>query len=175
MQLPEAECLYKWTMALHQTEPFVRVPTVLLEDLLRCPLTGTEWRIILWIVRETYGWNRTWTPFTWYRIARELGINRGVAYRAGRSLIQAGHVEEKVMATLPHGSSDAPKQRFPLPGSNVSVAYRHPKRCLRATVFRRAKDSKEKLKTYINSAQANSEKHPAGAARPVPGKYDGLS
>jgi phage replication O-like protein O len=72
-----------------------------------------------------------------------------------------------------------------LPGSNADVTAGY----LQATLFRRAKDIlKDILKTYKNIRPASvvprqrfrngaltEQHHPAGAARPVPGKYDGLS
>ncbi len=67
---------------------FVRLPTALLKALLRTRLSATQWRLIIWIVRQTLGWNRVWTPFSWYRIAKELNCDRAAVYRAGRSLLQ---------------------------------------------------------------------------------------
>ena len=77
------------------------------------------------------------------------------------------------------------EQRQSLPASNAAVAAGQRKRCLEAPVFRRAKDRcKDKLKTYIKTVAASDvprhrvrngalNEHPAGAARPIPGKYDG--
>ena len=68
---------------------FVRVPTQLLEALLRARLSGGQWRVLLWVMRNTYGWNRQFTPFTWYRIARDLSLSRPAAYRGGQDLLKA--------------------------------------------------------------------------------------
>src|SRR5207249_3483513 len=123
--------------------------------------------------RQTCGWNRGSTPFTWYRIAKELGINRPAVYRAGQALLAAGIllVQEKQLAVQTDHrlwNSDllspttvagrqlrmpwatvAGEQHSSLPGDNASVANKQPKRCQETTVFRRAKDSsKDRLKTY---------------------------
>ncbi len=45
----------------------------------------------------------------------------------------------------------------------------HPKRCTSAPLFRRAKDSSKERYKYIAS------RHSAGAAQPVPGKYEAIS
>src|ERR1700737_4819682 len=66
---------------------FIRLPTEVLETLLRKRLTGAQWRILFWVIRHTYGWNKPGAPFTWYRIARELGMSRAALYRAGQNLL----------------------------------------------------------------------------------------
>src|SRR5216684_3931060 len=75
-------------MALPQSHSFLRLPNQLLDVLLRTRLTGTQFRILLWVLRRTYGWNKEWTPFTWYRIAKELCLDRPVVYRAGKVLLE---------------------------------------------------------------------------------------
>jgi hypothetical protein len=184
-----------------------------LEALLSSRLTGIQLRIVLWVIRNTDGWNRTLTPFSWYRIARRIAGNRAVVWRAGRTLLQAhvlflddhqlGIQKESHQWRLPRlaPSTDAARQpwmaesdvateqRQPLPGSNATVAAGQRIRCPEATLFRRAKDRcKDKLKTYIKTGAPggliqqrlrhgafSKHRHPAGAARPIPGKYDGIS
>jgi len=200
-------------MTVHYPGRFVRISTGLLEALLRVRLSGTQWRILLWVVRHTYGWNREWTPFTWYRLAKELDMDRAAAFRAGNALIQAQLLmlkQRQLAVQMDDGLWDgrlyrpaddaqqlwmpginvARKQRRPLPGDNATVAGTQPKRCQEATLFRRAKDSsKDNLKTYKDRYwhKNDGERHPAtatdhaerrllaGAAAPIPGKYDGLS
>jgi phage replication O-like protein O len=190
---------------------FVRLPTALLEALLSSRLTGVQLRIVLWVIRNTVGWNRTQTLFSWYRIAHKIGGNRAVVWRAGRRLLQArvlcledgrlGIQDEhnlwRVSRLTPTGDvaqqrsmpvdDVAQEQRHPLPTSNAAVASGQRFRCLEATVLRRAKDRcKDKLKTYTKTSAAYVasrqrfrngaiNEHPAGAARPIPGKYDGIS
>jgi phage replication O-like protein O len=159
-------------MASPQADKFVRLSTELLEVLLCSKLTGVQLRVILWVIRNTYGWNRALTPFSWYQIARDLALNRGSVYRAGETLLDSGvlilqdrrlgiqtdyeqwdrRLRTSTEATrqlwLP-AISVAWEQRRALPGDNAPVAYKQPNRCLEATLFRRAKDSsKDKIKTY---------------------------
>jgi phage replication O-like protein O len=188
-------------------ERFIRVPTRLCEALLPIRLNGAQWRILLWVIRQTYGWNRDSTPFTWYGVAKAIQITRPALYRAGQALLAAriltrreGHLaiqtdyrlwrgtERSGASPLPSSNVDG-EQRLALPNSNESVANRKQARCREATLFRRAKDSskdniKKKRKTWLQAGIAyqafqngafSEPHHPAGAARPIPGKYDGLS
>jgi phage replication O-like protein O len=158
-------------MPSSQPGRFVRFSTELLEALLRIRLTGIQWRVVLWVVRYTDGWNRVWTPFTWYRIAKELGLDRPATYRAGQALLQnkllilsdgqmavqrddglwdrdilGGRTGVPKQLWIPEVSV-AREQRPALLGDNATVAGRQRKRCPEATVFRRAKDSsKDRLK-----------------------------
>jgi phage replication O-like protein O len=193
------------------SDRFVRFPNELLEALLQTGLSGAQWRIILWVVRNTYGWNRESAPFTWYRVARELDTSRPGLYRAGQGLLAAGVLvtQEGRIAVQPDsrcwnhdllspksvagrqlripGVDVAVRQRLPLPVNNANVAGGQRKRCLEATLLRRAKDSKDRLKTYIKTDKVDHARQPtnpagryeqralAGAARPVPGKYERLS
>ena len=68
---------------------FVRFPTHLLNALLTIPLTGTQFRIVLWVIRYTVGYHRASTAFSWYSLAHKLRLDRAAAYRAGVALIQA--------------------------------------------------------------------------------------
>ena len=194
-----------------ETVRFVRVPTVVLERLLHTPLNGTQWRVMLWVIRQTYGWNREWTRFSWYRIARELELSRPAVYRAGSALLLARVLRQQskalavqtdtclwtndISSPMPGskrqlwmpGINVATRQRIALPRDNASVANPQRDRCQEATLFQRAKDSsKDKSNTYIKTQPARAAvrggfrngaftEHPAGAARPIPGKYDELS
>ncbi len=155
---------------------FVRLSTELLEALLSSRLTGVQLRIILWVIRNTAGWNRTLTPFSWYRIAKCIGRNRAVVWRAGQELLETHvllledgrlgiHKNDQWRVPQLAPASDAPRQlwmpggdvaweqRQALPASNATVAAGQRVRCLEETVFRRAKDRcKDKLKTYIKTA-----------------------
>ena len=198
-------------MASLQADKFVRLPTELLEALLSSKLTGVQLRVILWVIRNTYGWNRELTPFSWYRIAKDLALNRGSVYRAGETLLKTGVLilqdrrlgmqkDYERWDSRVRTSTDAARQlwipavsvaweqRPALPGSNAPVAGQQPNRCLDATLFRRAKDSrKDRLKTYkdrrnhdapsyrIKPPDDTERRLLAGAATPIPGKYDRLS
>ena len=185
---------------------FVRFPTSLMEKLLLLRLTGTQWRILCWVIRQTFGWNRNSTRFSWYRIARELKMDRSGVVRAGNQLLvgcvlfsSAGeigitanfsqwilprptkrHREEK------HVLDVGRHRRKRMPYSPIEDGL-HPNRWLQASVRRRMKDrSKEKSNTRdrsrspygsaeMNDGNSRTPPHMAGAAKPIPGKYDRLS
>lgn len=188
---------------------FLRIPNNLVEALLRTPLSGGQCRIVLWVVRQTLGWNRDTTPYTWYRVARDLAMDRGGVVRAGHALLQWGilcldkaaiGLQEDVLrwrcptvgkpgqkAMMP--VSDDGCQRKAMPGVIESDDICRRNRCQESSLFRRAKDSsKDRLKTYKRQAPQSAatrrrlqngafskQRHPAGAAKPIPGKYDRLS
>jgi phage replication O-like protein O len=196
-----------------RTDPFVRTSTAFLEALFTFHLTGVQLRIVLWVLRNTDGWNRRLTPFRWYQIAKKLGGDRAVVWRAGQRLLKAnvlllqggqvgiqkdyaqwqirrlGLDGDGVRQLEIPGIYVAWQQRRPRPGNNATVACRQRERCLGTTLFRRAKErSKDKLKIYEKTREAtdvsrqrfrngafNEHRHRAGAAKPIPGKYDGLS
>lgn len=68
---------------------FLIFPSRFLQEIARIRLSGTEWRIVLWVTREVARRKQRTTPFTWYRIAKELSLDRGAAYRAGTRLLWA--------------------------------------------------------------------------------------
>src|SRR5712692_8752394 len=156
--------LEDFTMATYEEGRFVRFPTELLEALIGARLSGTQFRILLWVVRGTYGWNRRSIPFTWYRIAKELFLDRPVTYRAGKTLLQTGVLlQEDHQLSIQNDSrmwdaivlsprndnarqlwmpeiTVAWEQRQALSGNNVTVAGRQRNRCQETTLFRRVKD-----------------------------------
>src|SRR5260370_18581067 len=124
-------------MHCSQHDRVVSLSTNVLEALLSARLIGVQLRIILWVIRHTAGWNRTLTPFSWYRIAQKIGGNRAVVWRAGRALLQA-HVlflEEDQLGIQKEGyqwrllrlsrPSDAARQLW-MPGSDVAIEQLQP-------------------------------------------------
>jgi phage replication O-like protein O len=207
-------CLYEWRPMMHSAPEgrFLRISNALFDLFLRARLAGAQWRVLLWVIRYTYGWNRRWTSFTWYRVAKELGLDRAAAYRAGQSLLRAGvlvlYEHQLGVQTDPAawgslvlstksddarqlwmpGISVSEKQRQPLPRNNPTVVNEQRFGCQKTTLFRRAKySSKDNLKTDKNRRKSvpaahhtfrtgHTERlHLAGAAKPIPGKYDSLS
>src|SRR6266704_4258643 len=77
-------------LKISHCDRFIRFPSGLLDALLRARLSATQWRVVLWVVRRTLGWNRLRTRFSWYRIAKELGADRAALYRAGVGLLKTG-------------------------------------------------------------------------------------
>ena len=192
---------------------FLRIPNSLTETLMRARLSGAQWRVLLWAIRNTLGWNRCSTSFTWHQVAKDVAMDRATAYRAGQALLRAGllilHQDQLGLQEdctnwssgvlsqpvdarqlwMP-GMDVAGTQRKPLSGRNATVVREQRFRCQETTLFRRAKDSsKDRLKTYKDTPSPKSDngrprptaidyaerRHLAGAARPIPGKYDGLS
>src|SRR5262249_29625189 len=74
-------------MPISQHGRFVRFPSALLDALSRARLSSAEVRILLWVIRRTYGWNRNRARFTWYGMAKDLKANRGTVFRAGARLL----------------------------------------------------------------------------------------
>jgi phage replication O-like protein O len=174
---------------------FVRVPTELLEALLRAGLAGGQLRVILWVVRNTYGWNRAFTPFSWYRVANELRMNRSAVYRAGQALLRARVLTQREdqlgVCTDFDGRTAlnlkvANKQQKAFPYGNADVADAQQERCKGASLFRQAKDSrKDNSKTYKERPEERPEEgtrdpaittspHLSKNSRPA-AKYDSLS
>ena len=155
-------------------ESFIPVPNALAEALMSSKLSGGQCRLILWVLRNTLGWNRDSTRFTWYRIAKELGMNRSTTLRAARELIEFSVLLVKdaklSMEPEPERWSNAVQGR-----NGASV---HRKRCARAPIFRRPID----MFNVVKKKERNTTKkekspvyHAAGAARPIKGKYAQLS
>ena len=187
-------------MALAQSDRFVRLPAELLEALLRTRLTETSWRILLWVIRQSYGWHRQSAPYSWYQIARELSMDRGGVVRTGNRLLRANLLcvrggqlglegdwrrwDARLFAIrtdaggerVRPGPSGDEHPRNPMTGRIASDDGRHRNRCQTSAGLRRAKDSKERIDTYIDISRKAKEKgHHPGAAGPVRGKYDGIS
>ena len=187
-----------------QSDQFVRFPTVFLEALMRAPLSGAQWRIVLWVIRQTLGWNRDRAPFSWYRIAKELTLDRGGVARAGKALIQSGILLEENRQigierdhaqwrhyksaslqpmTSVHGDGRPLKAMTGIIGTDDDCNLNSGQA---SSLFRRVKDSKER-KIYRDSDRTDDARRRstggigkltkafAGAASPIPGKYDGLS
>src|SRR5690242_4685465 len=144
-------------MGATQPDRFVRFPTELLETMLYSKLTGVEARILLWVIRNTYGWNRSTTPFSWYRIANDLSLDRGGVVRAGNILLRARALyanqgrlgiqgDYGQWERLAAKSDDAgqlgvnadKRHRKPMTASIASDDGGHRNRCQTSSLFRRA-------------------------------------
>jgi phage replication O-like protein O len=157
-------------MTLHKS--FMPVPNALAEALMRSPLTTSQWRVFVWALRRTLGWNRESTPFTWYRVANEIGLNRSCVSRAARFLVHERLVsvndgrlrvqtDPTLWANALHRSMGARTIR---------------KRCAGATLFRRPIDMVIDIKKKQRSIKkARRTARLAGAARPISGKYAHLT
>jgi phage replication O-like protein O len=158
------------------SQRFVRVPTDLLEAALRLHLNGTQWRIFFWVVRQTLGWNRPTTLFSWYRIARELSADRGGVVRCGRGLLHSGilyldgkqigiRLDSTCWATLGGRSTSRPTMTVgndaacpPKAVADVIASgdARLLERGQESSLFRRTKDSgKDRSKTFKEKEMGN--------------------
>ena len=190
-------------------EGFLRIPNKVFDALLRQHLSGGQCRVVLWVIRQTLGWNRNTTSYTWYRVAGDLAMDRGGVVRAGHRLLQWGilcldkgaiGLQENVSCWQcpPVGTlrrrpmtciSDDDPQRNAMPDViAINDSYQR-SRCQKASTSRRSKDSskdnrKKKRKTDASENIArqkfrdgafSEQRHPAGAAKPIPGKYDSVS
>ena len=152
------------------TMHFVRFPHTLLRGLMIARFTGVEFRVVLWVVRKTAGWNQRVAAYSWYRAANELQLDRAGVWRAGRSLLAAGvlyiedgHLgvecdprawdlrrgaEARGLRALTGVNVDG-NQRKASTVDNGGVEPRLRNGGLESTLFRRAKDSrKDNSKTY---------------------------
>ncbi len=117
---------------------FVPIPNAVVEAMLASRLTGGQLRILLWTLRKTIGWNKVWVSATWYRIAKELGLERSRVRRDARHLITEGVVIQK-----------GPELRVEPDPARWAAGLRRPAteapaprdRGVAAPLFRRAKDS----------------------------------
>lgn len=168
---------------------FVRIPNLLIERLLKTRLTSVQWRILLWTIRHTHGWNRRTTPFSWYRIAKDLSLDRGGVVRAGKRLLLSGvlAVEDGRLGVKtaidqrPVPQNYAQSDDSDPPMTAVIADARQRKRGRPSSVFRRAKDRCKDIKDIripfatLQRPTAQTLYHSAGAAKPVPGKYDSIA
>jgi len=157
-----------------QNDSFIRLPNALVEALLRLRLSGGQWRVLFWTLRRTLGWNRPATTFTWYQVAKELDLDRAGTLRAARSLLACR------ILFLENGRlcAQIDPTRWKEAMTTDMGDDRHRKRCQPSPVFRRAIDMFKDVKKKERNTRKKEEaliSHPAGAARPIPGKYDQLS
>lgn len=68
---------------------FLVLSSQFLQAITRLRLSGTQWRIVLWVARETARRKQKTTRFSWYRVAQELSLDRSAACRAGTRLLRA--------------------------------------------------------------------------------------
>ena len=63
----------------------------LLEPLLRVQLNGTQFRILLWVARNSFGrGGEHFAGYTWGQIARDMGADRTRVSREGRAMLELG-------------------------------------------------------------------------------------
>jgi DNA-directed RNA polymerase specialized sigma24 family protein len=63
-----------------------------LRTVARIRLSGSAWRILLWIIGQLSRRKQATIPLSWYRIAKVLKLDHANAIRAGQSLVRSGLV-----------------------------------------------------------------------------------
>ena len=83
---------------MHQTENgYTRIANTLLEELAKRPIHGNCMRVILWAIRNSYGYNRKRTnPATLRTIAEEIKMSTSSVHLAIQVLCEAGILVKKV-------------------------------------------------------------------------------
>jgi phage replication O-like protein O len=153
---------------------FMPVPNTLADALMRSRLSGGQWRVFMWTLRNTRGWNRDSTAFTWYRVAKEIGMNRSSTLRAARVLIEASLLSVK----NGHLSIETDPARWSKAVHTGTGATTPHNWCSAAPVCRRAIDMSngvKKKERNTTKKERESAYNRAGAARPIPGKYARVS
>ena len=153
---------------------FMQVPNALADALIRSGLSAGQWRVFLWTLRHTLGWNRDSTTFTWYRVAKETRMNRSSALRAARLLMEGCLLSMKDGRLV----AETDPARWCQAVHSGTRAPAHRKRCTDAPLFRRAIDMFNDVKKKERNTSKKERApvyHPAGAARPASGKYAHLS
>jgi DNA-directed RNA polymerase specialized sigma24 family protein len=77
---------------------FISLRTTLVLALTTLRLSGTQMRILFWVMLETSRQKQRAVPLSWRQIARNLGLNHVGVARAGKALVQSGllfHEHEK--------------------------------------------------------------------------------
>lgn len=83
-------------MANPQPDRYVRISNELLEAIYRAPLTLRMHKILLWVIRNSYGWNRKWAPAKSMRdIGGEMEMDFSNVATAVRGLIRAGVLKKE--------------------------------------------------------------------------------
>ena len=144
------------------TEPFTPIPNAILDALVRSRLSRGQWQIVIWVIRNTLGWNRQTVVFSWYQIAKEVGMDRSTVLRAARRL----NLMQLLITKDASIGIQADSEVWSKAVHAHTGASTHKRRCARAPLFRRAKDNKKER------YKDKERRYTAGAAHPVPGKYD---
>ncbi len=67
---------------------FTKIANEILEALVKTKLTQSEWRVLFFIIRKTYGWHKKIDRLALSQIALGTGIARQNVFRTLQSLIR---------------------------------------------------------------------------------------
>lgn len=79
---------------------YTRIANEILEALAKVPLNGTQFRIVLLVLRETYGFQRKNCPLSKTYIASRLGVQRQNIHREIKGLFDRGIISTIQEATF---------------------------------------------------------------------------
>jgi phage replication O-like protein O len=159
---------------------FVPIPNAVIDALLVSRMTGGQLRIVLWVLRKTLGWNQLSADASWYQIGKDLGLDRAYVSRDGRRLIE-GRVliktaERLAVATDPETWKTGRRRPCTTGPRRTEIGTPgHRRGDAGAPLLRRAIDTlKDIRQVKTRETGRGSPYHPAGSARPIPGKYERL-
>jgi phage replication O-like protein O len=77
-----------------QAPNYTQSPNILFDEIFKTLKEG-ELRIVLVLIRQTFGWHKEWDRITIGILAKKTGMERKSVYRSLKSLIEKGLIEEK--------------------------------------------------------------------------------
>jgi len=76
------------------TKAFINIPNRILDHLIRHPLPPTQSKLVMWIIRDTYGRDQATVERDLTRISSDIGVDKTSTCRALRHLIADGVVSQ---------------------------------------------------------------------------------
>jgi phage replication O-like protein O len=116
-----------FTMTHQKENGYVQIANTLIESMAQTKMPGNCWRVVFWVLRNTYGFNRKSTNKTSVRqIGRIIGMDSTSVDRSVRWLISEGIISETSESysllksyfpypTLPQERGTLPQERGTLP------------------------------------------------------------
>lgn len=76
-----------------------------LEAFMKTPLNGSQFRVLLAVIRKTWGWHKKEDILSLSQIAKLTGLPRRTVIRAANSLLQMKLLDRTTQANLRFGES----------------------------------------------------------------------
>lgn len=70
----------------NKIENYTKFPNLVLEALMKAKLSGSEWNVIMMIIRKTEGFHKEWDRISLAQFAKHTGLYRSHASRAVKAL-----------------------------------------------------------------------------------------
>ena len=103
--------------------PYTRVANNIIEKLAQAPLTASELRVVLYIMRQTYGWRRKETKISIHDISKSTKIAKRHIYRildrleVDNVIVRKGSSKDDKLRHLRDNSCDIPGTTRDIPGT----------------------------------------------------------